>query len=79
MSTLKQKISDYLEAQRPYYGDKEIEDNLTVLETQNDDLSNLDSLSKILILRLIDDNDLYASIASVTVKENTQYIRNTKL
>jgi hypothetical protein len=68
MSTLKQEIGNYLEAQRPYYGDKEIEDNLTVLETQNDDLSNLDSLSKTSILRLIDDNDLCASIEGVTIK-----------
>jgi len=68
MSTLKQEIGNYLEAQRLYYGDKEIEDNLTVLETQNDDLSNLDSLSKTSILRLIDDNDLYASIEGVTIK-----------
>lgn len=69
MKALKQRVHEYLEAQRPYYGDEEVEDNLEVLERQNDDLSCIDSLSKILILRLIDDNELYTAIESVIIEK----------
>ncbi|MEH6536816.1 MAG: hypothetical protein V7719_10505 [Psychroserpens sp.] len=66
MITLKQRVIEYLEAQRPYYGDEEVEDSLEVLVTQNDDLSNMGLLSKGLILRLIDDYELYSTIESAS-------------
>lgn len=34
MKTLKQQIYEYLEAQRPYYGDEEVDDNLKILKEQ---------------------------------------------
>ncbi len=67
ITTLKRLVRDYLEAQRPYYD--EVEDSLKVLEKLNDDLSNIDSLSKVLILRLIDDNELYMAIESANIKK----------
>lgn len=67
MKTLKQQIVAYLEAQKPFYGDKEMDDNLKVLKNQKEDLSTIDELSKILILRFIDDNQLYFAIESVTI------------
>lgn len=69
MKTLKQQISEYLEAQRPYYGDEEVDDILKILKDQNDDLSNIDSLHKILLLRLIDDHPLYKAIEASKTSE----------
>ncbi|KRP29775.1 MAG: hypothetical protein ABS28_03805 [Cryomorphaceae bacterium BACL22 MAG-120619-bin32] len=69
MKTLKQQISEYLEAQRPYYGDEEVDDILKILKDQNDDLSNIDSLHKILLLRLIDDHLLYKEIEASKTSE----------
>ena len=67
MITLKQQVIDYLEEQRPYYGDEEVEISLEVLAIQNDDLSYMGALSKTLILRLIDDIVLFTSIESATI------------
>ena len=67
MTTLKQQVIDYLEGQRPYYGDEEVEDSLEVLVIQNDDLSSMGPLSKTLILRLIDDAELYTTIESASI------------
>ena len=69
MKTLKQQINEYLEAQKPFYGDKEMDDSLTVLKSLKDDLSNIDSLSKTLILRFIDDTELYFTIDSVSTEK----------
>jgi hypothetical protein len=41
MKTLKQRVKEYLEAQRPYYGDEEVKDSFVVLEIQNEYLSNM--------------------------------------
>ena len=69
MKTLKQQVRDYLEAQRPDYGDEEVADNLKVLEELNDDLSSMDSFNKTMILRLIDDTELYVAIESAYVEK----------
>jgi hypothetical protein len=69
LKTLKQQVGEYLEAQRPYYGDEEVDDNLKILKDQNDDLSNIDSLHKILLLRLIDDHPLYKAIEASKTSE----------
>ncbi len=68
MITLKQQVIEYLEAQRTYYGDEEVEISLEVLAIQNDDLSYMVALSKTLILRLIDDILLFTSIESATIE-----------
>lgn len=67
--TLKQQVIEYLEAQRTYYGDEEVEISLEVLAIQNDDLSYMGALSKTLILRLIDDIVLFTSIESATIQK----------
>ncbi|MDG1729011.1 MAG: hypothetical protein P8K68_12485 [Algibacter sp.] len=69
MKTLKEQVRDYLEAQRPDYGDEEVAENLKVLEELNDDLSSMDSLRKTLVLRLIDDTELYIAIESAYVEK----------
>jgi len=69
MITLKQQVIEYLEAQRTYYGDEEVEISLEVLAIQNDDLSYMGPLSKTLILRLIDDIVLFTSIESATIQK----------
>lgn len=72
MKTLKQQISEYFKAQRPYFGVEEVDDILKILKDQNDDLSNIDSLHKILLLRLIDDHLLYKEIEASKTSE-TEY------
>ena len=69
MITLKQQVIEYLEAQRTYYGDEEVEISLEVLAIQNDDLSYMVALSKTLILRLIDDIVLFTSNESASIKK----------
>ena len=69
MKTLKQQISEYFKAQRPYFGVEEVDDILKILKYQNDDLSNIDSLHKILLLRLIDDHLLYKEIEASKTSE----------
>lgn len=62
MIRLKQRVTEYLEAQRLYYGDKEVDETLEVLKWQSEDLSNMGSLSSIFILRLIDDKTIFEAI-----------------
>lgn len=69
MKTLKQQVREYLEAQRPYYDNEEVEENLEILEKLNDDISGMDLLSKTLILRLIDNNELYMAIESAFIEK----------
>ena len=70
MKTLKQRVKEYLEAQRPYYEDEEVKDSFVVLEIQNEYLSNMWIFHKMLILRLIDDNKLYADIEAAYMDNN---------
>ena len=67
--TFKQQVTDYLEAQRPYYGNEEVEISLEVLAKQNDDLSCMGPLSKTLVIRLIDDDALYTTIESASIEK----------
>lgn len=43
----------------------EIEENLKLLKNMKDDLSDIDTLSKILVLRYLDDNELYYALNSI--------------
>ena len=63
-------MKEYLEAQRPYYEDEEVKDSFVVLEIQNEYLSNMWIFHKMLILRLIDDNKLYADIEAAYMDNN---------
>jgi hypothetical protein len=70
MPTIKQRVRAYLEAQRPYYGDEEVQISLQILEIQNEDLSSMESFHKMLILRLIDITELYADIEAAFIKKD---------
>jgi len=63
-------VKEYLEAQRLYYEDEEVKDSFVVLEIQNEYLSNMWIFHKMLILRLIDDNKLYADIEAAYMDNN---------
>ena len=63
-------MKEYLEAQRLYYEDEEVKDSFVVLEIQNEYLSNMWIFHKMLILRLIDDNKLYADIEAAYMDNN---------
>ena len=63
-------MKEYIEAQRPYYEDEEVKDSFVVLEIQNEYLSNMWIFHKMLILRLIDDNKLYADIEAAYMDNN---------
>jgi hypothetical protein len=46
-----------------------MDDNLAVVKSQKDDLSSIDILSKTLILRFIDDTDLYFAIDTINTNK----------
>ncbi|WP_445748031.1 hypothetical protein [Polaribacter sp.] len=72
MKTLNQQISEYFKAQRPYFGVEEVDDNLKILKDQNEDLSNINSLYKILLLRLINDY-LLDKVIEASKTSETEY------
>jgi hypothetical protein len=72
MESLKQRIEIELNELRPDYGDEEVDNTLEVLETLNDDLSNLSEWDKTLLTRLINDKDLLKEIYAIR-DENTYY------
>ena len=65
MKSLKTRLIEYLENQKQYYGNIEIEENLKILKKKKQDLSDIDTLSKILVLRYIDDNELFYALNSI--------------
>jgi len=72
MKTLNQQISEYFKAQRPYFGVEEVDHNLKILKDQNEDLSNINSLYKILLLRLINDY-LLDKVIEASKTSETEY------
>lgn len=65
MKSLKTRLIEYLENQKQYYGNIEIEENLKILKKKKQDLSDIDTVSKILVLRYIDDNELFYALNSI--------------
>lgn len=70
MITLKQRVTEYLEAQRFYHGDKEVDETLEVLKWQSEDLSNMGALSSMFLLLLIDDKTIFEAIETGRFKQN---------
>lgn len=64
--TLKDEILDYINSIRYDYDPEEI-NNLDeiIAEIQSDDLSDISQLSKHLLLRMIDDSQLYEKIDAI--------------
>lgn len=65
MKTLKIRVCEYLENQKQFYGNVEIEENLKIIKNKKEDLSDMDKLSKTLVLRYVDDNEFYYTINSI--------------
>lgn len=65
MKSLKQRISEELNELRHDYGDEEVDNTLEVLESLDDDLSNLGKWDETLLTRLIDDEDLLREIYAI--------------
>jgi hypothetical protein len=63
--TLKQRIENELNEVRSDYGDEEVDNTLEVLESLNDDLSNLGKWDETLLTRLIDDKDFLKEIYAI--------------
>lgn len=72
MESLKQKIEIELNELRSDYGDEEVDNTLEVLESLNDDLSNMGKWDETLLTRLIDDKELLKEIYAIR-GENTYY------
>jgi hypothetical protein len=72
MENLKQRIEIELNELRSDYGDEEVDNTLEVLESLNDDLSNIGKWDETLLTRLIDDKDLLKEIYAIR-GENTYY------
>jgi hypothetical protein len=69
MKTLKQQVKEYLEAQRAFYGDEEVKNSLEVLAIQNEHLSDMWIFHKMLILRLIDNSELYFALETAFTEQ----------
>ena len=65
MKSIKTRVNEYLESQKQHYDDNEIEENLKILKNMKEDLSDIDTLNKILVLRYVDDNELYYALNSI--------------
>jgi hypothetical protein len=63
--TLKQRIENELNEVRSDYGDEEVDNTLEVLESLDDDLSNMGKWDETLLTRLIDDKDLLKEIYAI--------------
>lgn len=72
MESLKQRIEIELNELRSDYGDEEVDNTLEVLESLNDDLSNMGKWDETLLTRLIDDKELLKEIYAIR-GENTYY------
>ena len=67
---LKQRIEEELNELRSDYGDEEVDNTLEVLESLDDDLSNLGKWDETLITRLIDNKDLLKEIYAIRSEYN---------
>lgn len=72
MESLKQRIEIELNELRSDYGDEEVDNTLEVLESLNDNLSNMGKWDETLLTRLIDDKELLKEIYAIR-GENTYY------
>ena len=72
MESLKQRIEIELNELRSDYGDEEVDNTLEVLESLNDDLSNMGKWDETLLTRLIEDKELLKEIYAIR-GENTYY------
>ena len=68
--SLKQRIEEELNELRSDYGDEEVDNTLEVLESLDDDLSNLGKWDETLITRLIDNKDLLKEIYAIRSEYN---------
>ena len=62
MNTLKDRLRQHFEEQVHDVDQGEIDNTIEVLESLEDDLSDLDKWSKQLLLRMINDNELYQEV-----------------
>jgi hypothetical protein len=62
METLKDRLRQHFEEQVHDVDQEEIDNTIEVLESLEDDLSDLDKWSKQLLLRMINDHDLYQEV-----------------
>jgi tRNA (Thr-GGU) A37 N-methylase len=62
--SLKQRLTNYY-TQEADYNEEEIQNVLEILDEYDDELTNLKGYNKVLLLRLIDDHDLYEEVDSI--------------
>jgi hypothetical protein len=62
MTTLKDRLRQHFEEQVHDVDQEEIDNTIEVLESLEDDLSDLDKWSKQLLLRMINDTELYQEV-----------------
>jgi tRNA (Thr-GGU) A37 N-methylase len=74
MDTLKERLIDYYNESRSDYGDEEIDNAIEILNDYTENLSGLSKWDKTLLLRLIDDTDLYHEVYSI--EDESESFRN---
>lgn len=77
MEDLKKRLTEYYNEQAADYDPAETEEVLTILEEYDDNLSDLkDSWNKTLLLRLIDDHELYDEVDGKGKKDAADEFKN---
>lgn len=74
--SLKQKLIDYYYEKEAEYGEEEIANVIEILNGYGDNLSGLGKYDKILLLRLIDDDELYQEVDDIGIGEIDSEDRN---
>lgn len=67
--SLKQRLIDYYNEKISDYGEEEIDNVLEILNDYGDNLSGLGGYDKTLLLRLIDDSELYDEVDNIGIGE----------
>lgn len=70
--TLKSRLISYYTNLEGEYDEEEIQNVLDILEEQNDNIDKIDDWDKKLLLRLIDDEDLYDMVNDLNSDERKE-------
>lgn len=69
-TTLKQRLTEYYGERESEFDPEETKNVLEILSEYNEDLKGLSNLDQKLLLRMIDDEELYAEVDSIEQKSD---------
>lgn len=69
MGNLKERLYEYFRDIQGNYDQEEIDNVIEIIDGLNDDLTDISKYEEVLILRLIDDSDLYGEVDDLYEEE----------